>query len=174
VSRTTPCRSSSTSSIISGYGRVEVFLASRGCPTPPRAAAPAPPPSSPAAVASGLKRQHMRQASLRGLGPAAEVLLPTREGRCKGNPHVNVAGTDEDGRAQSSCSSRGILLLATLGLKRVRQACEALGLLQRSCFQRGKAVAKGTHRLTSRAQMRTGGHRAVAALGASSFSRPWG
>jgi hypothetical protein len=122
VSRTTTRRSSSASSIISGYGRVEVFLASQGCPTPPRTAAPAPPPSSPAAAASGLKRQHMRQASLRGLGPAVEVLLPTREGCCKGDPPVNVACADEDGRAWSSCSSRGILLLATLGLKRVTSA----------------------------------------------------
>ena len=122
MSRTTPCRSSSTSSIISGYGHVEVFLASQGCPTPPRTAAPAPPPSSPAAAASGLKRQHMRQASLRGLGPAAEVLLPTREGCCKGDPPVNVACADEHGRAWSSCSSRGILLLATLGLKRATGA----------------------------------------------------
>lgn len=125
MSRTTTRRSSSASSIISGYGRVEVFLASQGCPTPPRTAAPAPPPSSPAAAASGLKRQHMRQASLRGLGPAAEVLLPTREGCCKGDPPVNVACADEDGRAWSSCSSRGILLLATL--TQMRTAVEIVG-----------------------------------------------
>jgi hypothetical protein len=55
VSRTTPRRSSSASSIISGYGCVEVFLASRGCPTPPCAAALAPPPSSPAAAAYGVE-----------------------------------------------------------------------------------------------------------------------
>jgi hypothetical protein len=72
------------------------------------------------------------QASLRGLGPAAEVLLPTREGRRKGDPPVNVTGTDEDRRARSRCSSRGVLLLVTLGLKRLTVGAVAVGMKKRA------------------------------------------
>jgi hypothetical protein len=75
----------------------------------------------------------MHQASLRGLGPTAELLLPTRGGHSEGYPPVNVAGADEDGRARSCCSSRGVLLLlADLGLKWVTVGAVAVRMKKRA------------------------------------------